>query len=98
MPCRRPARPDAAYSSKTGWSCHEVLAHPLGGRRWAFELTIAEGRTHEVRRICDALGLEVERLVRIRFGPVRLGDLPSGAARALTNTERTVLDALIGQG
>lgn len=76
----------------------EVLAHPLGGRRWAFELTIAEGRTHEVRRICDALGLEVERLVRTRFGPVRLGDLPSGAARALTNTERTVLDALIGQG
>lgn len=75
-----------------------VLAHPLGGRRWAFELTISEGRTHEVRRICDMLGLEVERLVRTQFGPVRLGDLPSGGARALTNTERTVVDALIGRG
>jgi 23S rRNA pseudouridine2605 synthase len=66
----------------------EVIAHPLGGRRWAFEITITEGRTHEVRRICDALGLEVERLVRTRFGPVRLGNLPSGEARALNGTER----------
>jgi 23S rRNA pseudouridine2605 synthase len=76
----------------------EVTAYPLGERRWAFELTITEGRTHEVRRICDALGLEVERLVRTRFGPVRLGELPPGTARALTSAERTVLDALIGQG
>lgn len=75
----------------------EVIAHPLGGRRWGFEITITEGRTHEVRRICDALGLEVERLVRTRFGPVRLGELPSGEARALTTTERDVLDAIIGQ-
>lgn len=73
----------------------DVAAHPLGGRRWAFEITIAEGKTHEVRRICDALGLEVERLVRTRFGPIRLGDLPSGAARALNPTEQSVLEALI---
>ena len=73
----------------------EVLAHPLGGRRWAFEITIAEGRNHEVRRICEALGLEVERLVRTRFGPVRLGDLPSGEVRALTATERDMFEALI---
>lgn len=74
----------------------EVLAHPLGDRRWAFEVTIAEGRTHEVRRLCDALGLAVERLVRTRFGPVRLGDLPSGSARALTAKEREMLDVLAG--
>jgi pseudouridine synthase len=74
----------------------EVIAHPLGGRRWGFEITITEGRNHEVRRICETLGLQVERLVRTRFGPVRLGELESGQARALTNTERDVLDALIG--
>ncbi len=74
----------------------DVQAHPLGNRRWAFEITITEGKTHEVRRICDALGLEVERLVRTSFGPVRLGQLESGEARALTPAERTVLDALIG--
>lgn len=73
----------------------DVDARPLGNRRWAFELTITEGRTHEVRRLCDALGLEVEQLVRTRFGPVRLGALPSGGARALTRTERDILEALI---
>ena len=73
----------------------EVLAHSLGQRRWAFEITITEGRTHEVRRICDALGLEVERLVRTRFGPIRLGDLPSGETRSLTSAEQSVLDALV---
>jgi len=76
----------------------EVVAHPLGGRRWALEITIAEGKTHEVRRLCDALELEVERLVRTRFGPVRLGELPSGGARALNSTEREVLEALMVGG
>ncbi len=73
----------------------DVAASPLGNRRWAFEITIAEGKTHEVRRVCEALGLEVERLVRVSFGPVRLGELPAGAARAVSAKEREFLDALI---
>ena len=82
-----------------GWvHPREVVAHPVGNRRWAFEVTIAEGRTHEVRRLCDALGLEVERLVRTCFGPVRLGELPAGEARALTRTEQDVLAALTHDG
>ncbi len=76
----------------------EVSAQPLGDRRWAFEITIAEGRNHEVRRICETLGLEVERLVRTRFGPVRLGELPAGGARAISPTERDLLDAIIANG
>lgn len=71
-----------------------VAATPLGNRRWAFEVTITEGRRHEVRRLCDALDLAVERLVRTRFGPVRLDNLPSAATRSLTARERTVLEAL----
>ncbi|MBC8087273.1 MAG: rRNA pseudouridine synthase [Phycisphaerae bacterium] len=73
----------------------EVSAMPLGNRRWAFEVTIAEGRTHEIRRLCDALGLEVERLVRTKFGPVRLGDLPVGMSRALSPRERSLLEAFV---
>lgn len=73
----------------------DVSAHPLGDRRWAFEITIAEGRTHEVRRVCDALGLEVERLVRTRFGPVNLGELKAGETRALTSKERDMFEALL---
>lgn len=72
----------------------DVSATPLGNRRWAFEITIAEGRTHEIRRLCDALGLEVERLVRTRFGPIRLGELAVGMSRALTPKERSVLEAI----
>ena len=71
-------------------------ARPLGRGRWELELTITEGRTREVRRICDALGLEVERLVRTRFGPIELGELPAGAVRQLTPRERRLLAALTG--
>jgi 23S rRNA pseudouridine2605 synthase len=56
---------------------------------------IAEGRNREVRRLCLALGLEVDRLVRTRFGPVRLGALPPGETRPLTRGERLVIDGLI---
>jgi pseudouridine synthase len=71
-----------------------VEARPLGNRRWEFELTIAEGRNREVRRVCEALDLVVERLARVRFGPVRLGVLPLGEVRPLNASERRVIDAL----
>jgi 23S rRNA pseudouridine2605 synthase len=74
----------------------DAAARSLGRGRWELELTITEGRTREVRRICEALGLEVERLVRTRFGPVELGDLPAGAVRQLTARERRVLEAITG--
>lgn len=73
-----------------------IDAEPLGRGRWEITLTIAEGRTREVRRLCEALGLEVERLVRTSFGPVKLGTLPSGESRALTNKEAQVLGAIAG--
>jgi 23S rRNA pseudouridine2605 synthase len=64
-----------------------VEIRPLGRSKWEFEVTIAEGRSREIRRLCDALDLDVDRLVRVRFGPVSLGTLPSGSARQLTPHE-----------
>lgn len=72
----------------------DVAARPLGNRMWEFEVTIAEGRTREVRRLCAALDLTVERLVRTRFGPVKLGRLPLGKTRELTSREREIIAAL----
>jgi 23S rRNA pseudouridine2605 synthase len=71
-----------------------VAARPAPNGRWEFEVTIAEGRNREVRRLCAALGLEIERLVRTRFGPVALGDLPSGATRPLNAGERRTIEEL----
>jgi 23S rRNA pseudouridine2605 synthase len=64
-----------------------VESRPVGRGKWELEFTIAEGRSREVRRLCEALDLEVERLVRVRFGPVSLGTLNSGSTRQLTPQE-----------
>jgi len=51
------------------------------------ELTLREGRKRQVRRMCAAVGHPVQALQRVAFGPLRLGDLPPGAARRLTPAE-----------
>lgn len=56
-------------------------------------LTFTEGRKHEVKRYCDALGHRVRRLRRVAFGPVGLGDLPRGRYRRLTPREVSALRA-----
>jgi 23S rRNA pseudouridine2605 synthase len=55
------------------------------------ELTIHEGRKRQVRRMCEAVGHPVRSLVRIRFGPLELGDLGAGRARRLTAYELQAL-------
>ena len=76
----------------------DVSARRVGRGVWDLELTIAEGKTREVRRLCEALGLRVERLVRTTFGPVKLGSLESGKTRALTARENEMISALTGSG
>ncbi|HET7583327.1 MAG TPA: pseudouridine synthase [Gemmatimonadaceae bacterium] len=73
----------------------DLDATPRGHGRWELSVTLTEGRNREVRRFCQALGLDVERLVRTRFGPVTLGALAAGASRALTRGERSALDAIL---
>lgn len=58
------------------------------------EITIYEGRTHQVKRMLDAVGHPVLRLKRTRFGPLALGDLPVGQYRYLTDREANALRAV----
>lgn len=51
------------------------------------EITIHEGRKRQVKRMCATIGHPVERLQRVRFGPLRLGELPAGSARQLSPAE-----------
>ena len=51
------------------------------------EITIHEGRNRQVRRMCEAAGMRVTRLKRIREGKLQLGDLPLGTWRYLTPKE-----------
>ncbi len=92
---------EAVHMARQGVTLDDGPVHPkrvearrLGRDRWDFEVTIAEGRKREVRRLCAALGLGVERLVRIKFGPVELGTLASGATRKLSPRERSQLAAI----
>ena len=59
------------------------------------ELTIHEGRTHQVKRMLDAVGHPVLRLKRIKFGPLVLGDVPPGEFRYLTDREANALRAVM---
>ncbi len=55
------------------------------------ELELTEGRRHEVRRLLAAVGHPVERLQRVRIGPLTLGSLKPGTWRVLTPAERHAL-------
>ncbi len=61
--------------------------------RVVLEIILHEGRNRQIRKMCDALGLEVARLKRTAIGPLRLGMLQPGEWRELTSQEIKQLTA-----
>jgi len=57
------------------------------GKYSFIELTIREGRNRQVRRMLEAIGSKVLKLVRTQFGPLTIGDLEIGKYRKLTDAE-----------
>jgi pseudouridine synthase len=57
------------------------------GKYTHIELTIGEGRNRQVRRMVEAVGSKVLKLTRVAIGPVRIGGLPIGKWRHLTEAE-----------
>ncbi|MDE7097991.1 MAG: rRNA pseudouridine synthase [Ruminococcus sp.] len=60
-------------------------------------ITIREGRNRQIRKMCEAVGLEVARLRRISVGPLRLGMLKPGTWRELTADELRAIRTAIGK-
>jgi 23S rRNA pseudouridine2605 synthase len=63
-----------------------------GERNTWLEIILDEGKNRHIRRMLDALGIPVLRLVRVAIGPLSLGQLAKGTARSLTNDEKNALD------
>lgn len=61
------------------------------------EITIREGRKHQVKRMLETVGHPVIKLMRVRMGPLSLGDLGSGEFRFLTDREANALRELVEQ-
>lgn len=72
---------------------HDALA---GSGNWLY-ITIHEGRNRQVRRMFEAVGSNVLRLIRTRLGPLALGDLPAGQWRELTEHEVQALKRATGK-
>jgi 23S rRNA pseudouridine2605 synthase len=69
----------------------EVRVRPGTEGRSILDVTLSEGRNRIVRRWAEAMGLKVDRLARLSYGPVRLGDLAAGRYRPLTPKEEAAL-------
>jgi 23S rRNA pseudouridine2605 synthase len=90
-----PAITDRALKAlREGVQLDDGVTAPARVRRLTphqLDITIHEGRNRQVRRMCDAVGRPVRQLVRIRFGPLELGELRPGKARRLTAAELATL-------
>lgn len=74
----------------------QVVADEPG--RTVLEMTIREGKNRQIRRMCEAVGLEVIRLRRSAMGAVKLGMLQPGQYRELTKSEVAALRAAAVKG
>ncbi len=72
----------------------EVTVHERDQEPTRLELTLGEGRKHEIREMLRAVGHPVRRLLRVRFGPVTLGNLRVGQWRALFAQEARALERM----
>jgi 23S rRNA pseudouridine2605 synthase len=72
-----------------------VLTYKELSPTW-LEVSIHEGRYHIIRRLMEAVDVQVLRLIRTNFGPISLGDTPEGRWRNLNEGELTNLRNLLG--
>lgn len=90
----RPVQDEALNALREGIDLGDFRTSPARVRRMAdleVEIVITEGKKRQVRRMFDALGFTVSRLIRTRIGPIRLDGLPPGQYRDLSKEEINLL-------
>jgi 23S rRNA pseudouridine2605 synthase len=68
-----------------------------GEKNCWLEIVLDEGKNRQIRRMLDALGVEVLRLMRVAIGPLPLGKLAKGTYRLLTPEEKLAVDRAVGK-
>jgi 23S rRNA pseudouridine2605 synthase len=79
-------RDDGTFAPRATLPAEARLVKHTRSNSW-IELTIFEGRNHQVKRMCEAIDHQVSRLVRTHFAGIALEDLPPGSWRFLTTAE-----------
>lgn len=85
-----PVSESALRLLREGVSLEDGVTAPAAARQLkpgVLELTLHEGRNRQVRRMLEAVGHKVSALERVRYGPLRLGELREGSSRRLTRAE-----------
>jgi 23S rRNA pseudouridine2605 synthase len=72
-----------------------LLRH--GDKNSWLEITLDKGKNRQIRRLLEALGVQVLRLVRVSVGPLELGDLKKGVVRKLTPDEKQAIDQALAR-
>jgi len=70
---------------------HDITYSGGSGKNQWYRVSLRGGRYREIRRVFKALDFQVSRLIRIRYGPILLGDLRRGGSRRLTPKEIQIL-------
>jgi 23S rRNA pseudouridine2605 synthase len=73
---------------------HAAILRQGNKNSW-LEITLDEGKNRQIRRLLEAHGIQVLRLVRVQMGPLKLGDLKKGSTRNLTPAEKKEIDKLL---
>jgi 23S rRNA pseudouridine2605 synthase len=83
--------------SNEGESLRAKRVRPIrsGEKNSWIELVLDEGKNRQIRRMLDACGVEVLRLIRVAIGPLKLGTLQKGEVRTLTAAEKTAIDGAL---
>jgi len=77
-------------------SINANIERRTGANLW-IELTLTEGKNREVRRVLEHLGLQVSRLIRTRYGPFHLGDLPAGDVDEIRQHDLVTFRTVLGK-